>query len=205
MIGAFYNASDLRILGYFSHNGENLPCKHHTYLIFPDTFYSLAVIVIVTVEPAFSLAGLDPFLFPDMPGQPLGFVLKIFSKRQERKCFSSENIAETELFWNQIMMEHAVFIRGLLDPTECELVETANTFAGDYCRLLEEARQQDCRAMNGLTRKTLETTKKYCDFKAAGTKGITGCDIRSIILPLLADHVLREANHYLRILKQEGE
>ena len=89
MIGAFYNASDLRVLGYFSHNGENLPCKHHSYLVFQDTFYSLAVIVIVTVEPAFSLAGLDPFLFPDVPGQPLGFVLKIFSKRQERKCFSS--------------------------------------------------------------------------------------------------------------------
>ena len=40
------------------------------------------------------------------------------------------------------------------------------------------------------------------DFKAAGAKGITGCDIRSIILPLLADHVLREANHYLRLLKK---
>ena len=27
-----------------------------------------------------------------------------------------------------------------------------------------------------------------------------GCQIRSVILPLLADHVLREANHYLRLL-----
>ncbi|MGN0511121.1 MAG: DUF2935 domain-containing protein [Lachnospiraceae bacterium] len=26
----------------------------------------------------------------------------------------------------------------------------------------------------------------------------------TVILPLLADHVLREANHYLRILKSEG-
>ena len=47
-----------------------------------------------------------------------------------------DNIRETELFWNQIMMEHALFIRVLLDPTECELLETADTFAGDYCRLL---------------------------------------------------------------------
>src|SRR5699024_3565436 len=60
---------------------------------------------------------------------------------EERTCMSSENMVETELFWNQIMMEHALFIRGLLDPTECELVETADTYAGDYCRLLEEARQ----------------------------------------------------------------
>lgn len=130
---------------------------------------------------------------------------QIIATLEKNQCISSENMLKTEQFWNQIMMEHALFIRGLLDPTECELVETADKFAGDYCRLLEEARQQDCRAMNGLTRKSLETTRKYRDFKAAGTKGITGCDIRSIILPLLADHVLREANHYLRILKQEGE
>ena len=116
-----------------------------------------------------------------------------------------QTMKEIEIFWNQIMMEHALFIRGLLDPTECELVGTADTFAGDYCRLLEEAREQDCRTMDTLTRETLETTEKYRDFKAAGTKGITCCDIRSVILPLLADHVLREANHYLRILQTEGK
>lgn len=130
---------------------------------------------------------------------------QIITMLEERKCVSTEKLAETELFWNQIMMEHALFIRGLLDPTECELVETADAFAEDYSRLLEEAKRQDCRAMNGLTKKTLETTEKYRDFKAAGTKGIMGCDIRSVILPLLADHVLREANHYLRILEQKGE
>lgn len=101
------------------------------------------------------------------------------------------------------MSVHAMFIRGLLDPTEGELMKTADDLAGDYCRLLEEAKKQDCRTMDELTRKTLETTKQYRDFKAAGTEGITGCSIRSIILPLLADHVLREASHYLRILKTE--
>ena len=106
-----------------------------------------------------------------------------------------------ELFWNQIMMEHAQFIRGLLDPTECELMETADNFADEYCRLLETAREQDCKASEEMTARALETTERYRDFKAAGTKGIIGCNTRSIILPLLADHVLREANHYLRILR----
>ena len=100
------------------------------------------------------------------------------------------------------MMEHAQFIQGLLDPTECELMESAGGFARDYCRLIEEAKEQDRRAMNALTARTLQTTKKYQQFKTVGTEGITGCEICSIILPLLADHVLREANHYLRILEQ---
>lgn len=129
---------------------------------------------------------------------------QIITMSEKRECISQKSIDETEPFWNQIMLEHALFIRGLLDPTECELIKTADTFAGDYERLLEEAGRQGCRAMDALTGKTLETTERYRDFKSAGAQGITGCKIRSIILPLLADHVLREANHYIRILKQGG-
>lgn len=126
---------------------------------------------------------------------------QIISELEKRGRVSAPGLKNLEIFWNQIMMEHARFIRGLLDPTECELMEKADGFAEDYCRLLEEARKQDMRAMNALTAKTLQTTKQYQQFKTAGTEGITGCEIRSIILPLLADHVLREANHYLRILE----
>lgn len=121
---------------------------------------------------------------------------------EQQGRITSPDLRNLEIFWNQIMMEHAQFIRGLLDPTECELMETAGGFAEDYCRLLEEAREQDRKAMDALTARTLQTTRQYQQFKSAGTKGITGCGIRSIILPLLADHVLREANHYLRILDQ---
>lgn len=115
---------------------------------------------------------------------------------------SMPDLRNTEIFWNQIMMEHAQFIHGLLDPTECELIEKANGFAKDYCHLLEEAREQDRKMMNTLTTAALQTTEQYQQFKTAGTQGITDCKIRSVILPLLADHVLREVNHYLRILNR---
>lgn len=135
---------------------------------------------------------------------------------------SYQSLYETEAFWNQIMMEHAWFIRGLLDPSEAQLIETADDFSKDYARLLETARRQDCRATSHsecpdtppckthqdsrmspdrLTEKTLAQTLRYRDFKAAGAQGILDCKISSIILPLLADHVLREANHYIRILE----
>jgi hypothetical protein len=39
------------------------------------------------------------------------------------------------------------------------------------------------------------------DFKRQGTEGIIQCKIRSITFPLLEDHVVREANHYIRMLK----
>lgn len=114
-------------------------------------------------------------------------------------------LRETENFWNQIMMEHALFICGLLDPSEADLIETADEFAMDYKKLLEMAQEQDYKAMDALTQKSLETTLDYRNFKIAGTEGILNCSIASIILPLLADHVLREANHYIRLLKTECE
>ena len=112
-------------------------------------------------------------------------------------CLSDESMHDTECFWNQIMMEHALFIRGLLDPVETELIHAADDFASDYARLLESC---DCAQNRVLASTSLETTKKFRDFKQSGTQGIQKCRIRSVILPLLADHVLREANHYIRLL-----
>ncbi|MGN0720685.1 MAG: DUF2935 domain-containing protein [Anaerovoracaceae bacterium] len=117
----------------------------------------------------------------------------------EGKCDLTDNlIHDIECFWNQIMMEHALFIRGLLDPAESELINTANDFAGEYSALLSACNQTQDQT---LTMNSLEETIRFRDFKKAGTIGIEECKIRSIILPLLADHVLREANHFIRILK----
>ncbi len=121
----------------------------------------------------------------------------------ENREISPKCLRDIELFWNRIMMEHALFIRGLLDPTEEALIETADDFAKEFGELLEAARRQDCRASN-LTEETLEEMFKYRDFKAAGAEGILDLEIASIILPLLADHVLREANHYIRLLETAG-
>ena len=110
-----------------------------------------------------------------------------------------DELCDQERFWDRIMMEHALFIRGLLDPTEDTLIDTADGFAQDYRRLLDASRDATDRMIHNAG--TLALTEKFRDFKCAGVKGIEACEIRSIILPLLADHVLREANHYLRLLK----
>lgn len=120
----------------------------------------------------------------------------------QKACY--RNLQNQEEFWNCIMMEHAMFIRGLLDPSEPELMVAANDFVNDFRALLDEARRQDSRTKDACTRdshseQTLEKTIQLRDFKTASTEGLLNCQIKSIILPLLADHVLREANHYIRI------
>lgn len=110
-----------------------------------------------------------------------------------------QELSNGELFWNRIMMEHAMFIRGLLDPSEDTLINTADDFAEDYKHLLESSAAANDRLMRSGNALTL--TQKFRDFKRAGVEGIEACQIRSLILPLLADHVLREANHYIRLLE----
>ena len=52
-----------------------------------------------------------------------------------------------------------------------------------------------------VTDDSLKATKEIKKFKQQGTQGLVDCKIKSIIIPLLGDHTLREANHYLRLLK----
>ncbi len=101
------------------------------------------------------------------------------------------------------MAEHAKFIRGLLDPSENNLISQADSFGNEFDQLAAEA-QAAMEATAPLTRVTddsIKATEDLRNFKAQGTQGILACQIRSIIIPLLGDHVLREANHYLRLLK----
>ncbi|GAE87184.1 DUF2935 domain-containing protein [Acetivibrio straminisolvens] len=108
-----------------------------------------------------------------------------------------------EFFWNRQMAEHAKFIRGLLDPTESNLINQANDFGNEFDQLTAEAKA----AMDAtippakVTEESLKATEDFRNFKAQGTQGLLECKIKSIIIPLLGDHVLREANHYLRLLK----
>ena len=122
----------------------------------------------------------------------------------EHQEISPKSLWEVEEFWNRIMMEHALFIRGLLDSSENELIDAADSYAMEYRELLENAREQDCKA-GKIREEALGTTLRFSDFKDAGTEGILECKIASIIMPLLADHVLREANHYIRLLKMMKE
>lgn len=123
--------------------------------------------------------------------------LNLLTKVENREPISLNYIYEQELFWNNIMKEHAEFIRGLLDPSEKKLIFMANEYAKNYEKLLNNYGKN----YEALTNASLQQTIDFKKFKLAGEEGILQCKIKSIILPLLADHILREANHFIRILK----
>lgn len=133
--------------------------------------------------------------------------LTMVTHLQRGEIFNIENEAlEQEAFWNRIMAEHSKFIRGLLDPTEDDLIMTANNFGNEFDLLTQEAiaAMDNSIPFSQVTADSLLATEAIRDFKAQGTQGILECKVKSIIIPLLGDHTLREANHFLRLLKSFG-
>ncbi|ACL76832.1 DUF2935 domain-containing protein [Ruminiclostridium cellulolyticum] len=123
---------------------------------------------------------------------------------------SSHGLLETprdaagmEAFWDNIMGEHGKFIRGLLDPSEENLIQQANEFVNIFTELTNTAKMaiNQLELLPQVTSRSVEATTDIKNFKEQGTEGILDCKIRSIILPLLSDHVLREANHFLKELR----
>ena len=132
------------------------------------------------------------------------FYLKILYQLQNRQIVNIlEDIIDQEKFWDRIMAEHAKFVRGLLDPTEVALFDTANRYGKEFDALTEQAMTITVQTtiLPQLSSKTYKATVNLRDFKSAATEGLLHCKIKALAVPLLGDHILREANHYMRLLK----
>ena len=143
-------------------------------------------------------AALYPLLVEHILREAKLYLRNLIDLQEQMK--PKNGILEQEIFWDTIMSEHSMFIRGLLDPTEKDLMNTANNFANLFEKLAEKTKKAKEQDIPEITKETLKATIGIKDFKTAGTEGLIDCKIRSIMVPLLGDHVLREANHYLRLL-----
>lgn len=131
------------------------------------------------------------------------FAVMMLRKFEQRDAIDTpREIIELEITWNDIMEEHSKFIRGYLDPSEKALFKKADSFADQLEELVKrtEALKENPSALPLVTRDSIQLVTQLRNFKKQGTVGILECKIKSIIPPLLSDHVLREANHYLRVL-----
>lgn len=106
---------------------------------------------------------------------------------------------ETLNFWNHIMGEHAEFVDGMLDPSEKDLKLMAREFIKNFEKLVKECTKE---SEKEVVKKSKNTTEEIQKYKTGATIGLLDGNIKSIIPPILADHILREANHFLKILDE---
>ncbi len=107
------------------------------------------------------------------------------------------------------MMEHSRLIASLLDQSERNLDNAARKFGDDFEVLLNQARdvesmlyqkQLDYPIIGKMNKNSENAAQEIRTFKQTGLDLIKSCQIRNVINPLLADHVLREADHFLYMI-----
>lgn len=117
-------------------------------------------------------------------------------------------IIDENVFFLKIMADHAKFIGHLLDPSERKLVEQAREFSQDFDMLVFQAtdlssmrpQSQTVPLLSQFVDENKVSVQSLRDFKKTARDLINECRIKSIIHPLLADHVFREAERFLFIL-----
>lgn len=132
------------------------------------------------------------------------FYLKILKRLQNNQFVDARvDLLEQEVFWDEIMGEHAEFVAHFLDPSEKKLCQKARDLARRFEKLEQKMKGEGIPAsgFGQLTQKNLSATLAVAEFKARGTELILDCQLKSLLSPLLIDHTLREANYYLRILQ----
>lgn len=117
-------------------------------------------------------------------------------------------IIKENVFFLRIMADHAKFIGHLLDPSERKLIDVARNFSNDFDQLMYQAVDLESMTPQSQTVPLLDqfldqnrvSVASLRDFKKTARDLIEQCKIKSIIHPLLADHVFREADRFLEII-----
>lgn len=151
-----------------------------------------------------------PLLIDHISREALYFLKLLGKIRDGEMKYPVDAIISENVFWLRIMADHLKFIRGLLDPSEREAFNQTQSLSDKFDQLNLHARDLESilwhsRVNNDFIRfeKTVTTSMvQLRDFKATAEKLIENCSVLSLIPPLLADHVRREAEHFLEILEQ---
>ena len=155
------------------------------------------------------LGGYNFPLLLDHMAREAEYFMRLLDKIKNGKIALSGGMkAQENVFWLRIMADHAKFISHLLDPSERNLIETANGFSQEFDDLYLQGRDfssmlqgyPEVASFKRFLQDVRAAVLRIRDFKRAAEEMIRECRLVGLIPALLADHVRREADHFLLIL-----
>lgn len=144
-----------------------------------------------------------PSIYDHQRGETLNYITLLRRLQNRQMLDPYSYIAETEKFWNNNMMVHAKAMRQLLDLSEQAAIKKANDFALRFNQLVSKF-SNEAKTTVSLKQITSESRRAVVairEFKATSTDMLLACQLKGVMSALLADHLLREANFYLRIIR----
>lgn len=148
-------------------------------------------------------------LFIDHMAREAEYVLMLLDQMKSGKTpLTTASKAQETLFWLRLMADHTKFIVHLLDPSERILIGTAEEFANEFDDLYLQGRDFGsmmhlCKEVNSFRRFLRDVraaVMRLRNFKKATYDMVVDCRMLGLIPAELADHVYREAEHFLMVL-----
>lgn len=110
-----------------------------------------------------------------------------FIKRKDELVDQNPSFEVNEIkdFWADIMSDHSVFVGNMLDPYEVEMADEALEMGSKFLTYEEEIESDPEQMLSDLD--------EFINLKKELYDGIESAEISSIIIPELAEHMLKEA------------
>lgn len=140
------------------------------------------------------------------------FAVNIIRLSRGKTMLPTEELLHNEVFWLRIMVDHTNFIRNLLDPSERQLIGKTQMLQQRMSKLRWQAVDFDSmleitpRPVPSLLRfaeDTVTAGKDLRAFNAQAAKLIGECKALSVISPLLANHVYRESERFIKDIERD--
>jgi len=105
---------------------------------------------------------------------------------------------EEVVFWDVINCEHAEFAAHLLDPTERDLSKKGNRFSKKFSKLVKSEKDM-------MVRMSLKSAQELDEYNKQAQSGIKANTVKSVIHPVLIDHVIREGQRSIEALQRVAD
>ncbi len=119
----------------------------------------------------------------------------------ERAKEDPTHVYNTQYKLDQLMQEHGRFIRGMTNTDNESVIAKAEEFIREYEEILEKFKGLTPDVLDSITNNNLSTTEEFKQFKTYLTDRWLNSKLYMITMPIFVDHILREANYFLRKLK----
>lgn len=147
-------------------------------------------------------------LFLDHVIREAEYFMAILEKLHACKKLAVVKALEAD-FWLRLMAEHTKFIGSRIDPSERSLLDVVTGYQAEFDNLSMQARDyvsflahksMDLPAFDRFLQDSRVATVRLRDFKQAVHEMIVANRMLSTIPAAMADHVRREADHFLLVL-----
>lgn len=136
------------------------------------------------------------------------YFLRLLESMNDCKPFALWPKTREAGFWIRLMSDHSHFIRQMLDPSEMILIETTESFGEEFDRLFRQSvdfssllrgTSSNVPAFSRFLQDSRAAGIRLRDFKRALHSMLEEKKVLSLMTPLFADHIRREADHFLVI------